>query len=72
MRLQSLAWLGALRNQHCHKLPPGCGVAVAVVWASAIAPIQPLAWELPYADGASLKKKQTKTNFFISIMSSRL
>ena len=33
----------------------GSGVAVAVAQASAAAPIQPLAWELPYAAGAALK-----------------
>jgi len=26
-------------------------------WPAAVAPIQPLAWELPYAQGAALKKK---------------
>ena len=25
---------------------------------AAVAPIQPLAWELPYASGAALKKKE--------------
>ena len=28
---------------------------------AATAPIQPLAWEFPYAMGAALKNKQTKT-----------
>jgi len=32
--------------------------AVAVVQASAEAPIQPLAWELPYAAGSALKSKK--------------
>ena len=30
--------------------------------AAASAPIQPLTWELPYAPGAALKSKETKTN----------
>ena len=35
---------------------------MAVVWASAMAPIGPLAWELPYAIGATLKKKKKEKN----------
>ena len=35
------------------------GVAVAVAMA-ATAPIQPLAWETPYAAGAALKRQKTK------------
>ena len=41
------------------------GVAVPVVQASATAPIQPLAWELPYATRTAIKRKNkiyTKTN----------
>jgi len=34
-------------------------VAVAGAWA-AVAPIQPLAWELPYATGAAQKEKKKK------------
>ena len=35
---------------------------MAVVQAAATAPIQPLAWELPYAVGTALKKnKKNKT-----------
>ena len=47
-----------------------CGVGrrrsldVALLWLrrrpAAVAPIQPLAWELPYALGAALKDKKTK------------
>ena len=33
-------------------------VAVAVVWAPDAAPIQPLAWELPHAAGAAVKRKK--------------
>jgi len=35
----------------------GSGVAVAAVQGTAAAPIQPLAQELPYAAGVTLKKK---------------
>ena len=31
-------------------------VAVAMIRLETIAPIQPLAWELPYATGVALKK----------------
>ena len=34
------------------------GVARAVAEASAAAPIQPLAWELPYATGVAIKEKK--------------
>ena len=34
----------------------GSCVAVAVAQVSAAVPIQPLAWELPYASGVALKK----------------
>ena len=36
----------------------GAGVAAATVWVAAVAPIQSLAWELPYAAGVALKKKE--------------
>ena len=41
-----------------------CGVGSRLgsdpAWPAAIAPIQPLAWELPYAAGAALKRPHTK------------
>ena len=48
----SLTSLRGLRIQRCREL-----------WCrpAAVGPIQPLAWELPYAVGAALKKKKTKT-----------
>ena len=52
----------------------GSDPALLWLWCrkAAEAPIQPLAWELPYATGAALKRqtnKQTKeNNFYISIM----
>ena len=36
------------------------GVAVAVARPAAVAPIQPLAQELPYAAGVVLKRKKKK------------
>ena len=66
MQVQSQALLSELRIQHCHdkryrskmQIPCGCGCGVGQ--PAAIALIQPLAWELPYAAGAALKsKKQT-------------
>ena len=32
------------------------------LWPAARAPIQPLAWEHPYATGEALKKRQSKTD----------
>ena len=41
-----------------------CGSDLALLWLwcrpAAAAPVQPLAWELPYATGAALKKQKTK------------
>ena len=61
---RSLASLSGLRIWNCHELQCrsqrqlGSGVAVAVVWSSAEAWIRPLAWELPYAGGVALKRKE--------------
>ena len=66
MRVQSLAFLSGLRIQHCcklwHRLQMGLrsGIAVVVVQASAAALIQPLAWELPNATGAAIKRRKEK------------
>ena len=63
MQVQSLAWLGELRIQRCYQLwyrsktQLRSTVAVAVASISAAAPIQPLAQELSYAAGVSLKTK---------------
>ena len=40
-----------------------CLVAVVVGSPQAVPPIQPLAWELPYAVGAALKKTKKKNVF---------
>ena len=41
---------------------------LALLWLwckpAAAAPIQPLAWELPYATGVALKKKKKKESIF--------
>ena len=41
-----------------------CGSDPALLWLwcrpAAVAPIQPLAWELPYAEGAALKRQKKK------------
>ena len=71
MQVPSLALLGGLRIQCCHemwcRLAKWLGSSVAVACGhtlAAIGPIQPLAWELPYAVGAALKckKKNIPTN----------
>ena len=63
LRVQSLASLSGLRIRRCrelwHRLQRQLRFGVAV--ALAIAPIQPLVWELSYATGAALKtQKQNK------------
>ena len=47
MQVWSLASLSGSGIQHCREL--WCRLA-------AVAPIQPLAWEVPYAAGVTLKK----------------
>ena len=44
-----------------------CGLDLAWLWRklAATAPIQPLAWEPPYAMGAALKKKKKLKIFYI-------
>ena len=38
----------------------GSGIAAAVAWVTAAAQIQSLAWEIPYAAGAAIKKKRER------------
>ena len=38
----------------------GSGVATAAAWVAAAAQIQSLAWEIPYAVDAAIKKKKKK------------
>ena len=53
-----------LRIRHCRELwyrsRPSLDPTWLWLWSrmAAVAPIQPLAWELPYAAGTALKKKQ--------------
>ena len=55
--IKNLTSLQALRCKLQIQL--GSGIAVAVVCRpAAAAPLQPLAWEHPYAAGATLKKKK--------------
>ena len=35
------------------------------LWLAAVAPVQPLAWELPYAVGAALKSKKKKKDSIV-------
>ena len=61
LQVRSLAPLSELRIQCCCELMLlGSGIAVAVVWCrpAAVASIQSLAWELPYAASEALKKKK--------------
>ena len=53
-----------------HSIAMSCGVGhrcssdlvLLWLWPVATAPIRPLAWEPPYASGASLKGQKTKIN----------
>ena len=49
-----------------------CGLDPTLLWLwcrpEAAAPIQPLAWELPYASGAALKNKKIKIKIKINEM----
>ena len=64
MQVRSLASLSGLRIEHCHK--PWCrswmrfGPALLWLWRRqvAAAPIRPLVWELPHAEGTALKRKK--------------
>jgi len=38
----------------------GSGIGAAVSWVTAAAQIQSLAWEIPYAAGAAIKKKRER------------
>ena len=53
-----------------------CSSDPALLWLwyrlAAIAPIQPLAWEPPYAMGVALKRQKTKKVHFVDIIGSIL
>ena len=61
--VQSLALLSGLMTRHCcelwcrSKTQLGSGIAVLRCRPAAAALIQPVAWELPYAMGAALKRQ---------------
>ena len=74
MRVWSLASLGGLRIRRCRELwcrlqtwfrshiaiAVAVAVAVAVVQAGSCSSVLTLAWELPYAAGAAIKKKKER------------
>ena len=66
MQVWSLDLLSGLGIWHCCRLHSGSeiqlksGVAMAVAWAVAAAPIWVLAWEHPCASGAAMRKKKKK------------
>ena len=64
MWVQSLDSLSGLRIWHCRELCCRCDLALMLLWLwcrpVAVAPVQPLAWELPHAEGAALKSKKRK------------
>ena len=70
--VQSLALLSGLRIQHCHSCGVSCRHSLdpVLLWlwsrpaATALIPL--LAWEIPYAAGAALKKRQKKNSFAYS------
>ena len=72
LRVGSLALLSGLMIQRCHELRCGSqmqlGSCVAVALATPTAPIQPLAWEPPYAIGSALEKdKKTKKKMALAV-----
>ena len=63
MRVRYLASLSGLRIWHFSELQCRSQTQLgseAVVWAGGTAPIGPLAWELPYASDAALKRQKKK------------
>ena len=55
MQVRSLVLLSGLRKLQCRlQMQLGYGITIDV----AVAPIRPLAWELPYARGVALKRKK--------------
>ena len=60
MGVQSLARLSVLRIQYCHELWCRSETLLGSCVALAVAPIQPLSWDPPYATGIALKS-ETKT-----------
>ena len=73
MQVQSLALLSGLGSGLAVSCGTGrrCGSdpALLCLWRTpaAVAPIQPLAWEPPYAMGVALKRKKKKNSGFRNI-----
>jgi len=71
MRLQvrSLALLSGLRIWRCRELWCRLDLVLLLLWLwcrpAAVALIQPLPWETPYAEGAALKSKKKKIYIYI-------
>jgi len=62
MQVWSLAKLSGLRIWCCRELWCRLQIWLGSLIAVAKAPIQSLAWELPYAAGTALKTKTKQTN----------
>ena len=67
VRVRSLALLSGLRSSVAESSGAGCrhGLDLALLWLwyrPATAPIQPLAWEPPYAKSTALKRPKKKKN----------
>ena len=62
----SLASLNGLRIQCCHELWYRLQRSLDMAWLwcglATVAPIQPLAWESPYAMGVALKSQKKNRN----------
>ena len=75
MQVRSLALLSGLRIWHCYE-QSGDGSYLALLWLwhrpAAVAPISPLAWELPYATGAAQEKKRKEKKNLIALFISLL
>jgi len=66
MLVPSLTSLSGLKNRRGHRLRHESQIWLRPAWLwlwyrpAGAAPIQPLAWKLPYAAGTALKKKKKK------------
>ena len=71
IQVQSLALLSGLRIWHCRERSVGHRRGSDPVWLwyrlSPVAPIRPLAWELPHAIGVALKSKNKNYCFVSSL-----
>ena len=71
MQAQYLTSFSGLRIRHCLELWRRVTNMAWFLWLwcrlAAVAPIRPLAWELSYTAGASLKRKRKKKAAFLSV-----